>query len=84
MASADAAGRMAIDHALSDGEDFELILAAPPDSARRILADASLGVPLTRIGEFVAEPGLWTVDTDGRRAPLTPRGYEHRGDDGSG
>jgi thiamine-monophosphate kinase len=64
-------------HALSDGEDFELILAVGPDEARRLLRDQPLNVPLTRIGEFVAEPGLWITAPDGTRSPLVPRGYRH-------
>ena len=43
-------GSTPLDHALSDGEDFELILAVPPDDAERMLADQPLGVPLTAIG----------------------------------
>ena len=60
-----------------DGEDFELILAAPPASARRILADQPLAVPVACIGEFLAEGGLWQ-ELDGRRTPLAPSGWEHR------
>jgi thiamine-monophosphate kinase len=83
-------GSTPLDHALFDGEDFELILAAPPDDAQRMLADNTplpLGegrvrgaapMSLYRIGEFVAEPGLWLVDASGQRVPLPPRGYEHR------
>ncbi len=70
-------GRSALDHALGDGEDFELILAVPPDEARRMLRDQPLGVPLTAIGEFVSEPGLWQFDADGSRRPLSPRGWVH-------
>jgi thiamine-monophosphate kinase len=70
-------GSTPLDHALGDGEDFELILAVPPDAAERMLAERPLAVPLTVIGEFVPEPGLWQVDADGRRLPLAPRGYEH-------
>jgi thiamine-monophosphate kinase len=70
-------GSTALDHALSDGEDFELILAVPPQEAQRMLAERPLGVPLTDIGEFVAEPGLWQVDQTGIRQPLTPKGWEH-------
>ena len=35
-------GTSPLDHALSDGEDFELILAVPPESAQRMLADQPL------------------------------------------
>jgi len=71
-------GRSALDHALSDGEDFELLLAVPPDEAARLCAEQPLaGVKLTQIGRFVAEPGLWSVDDPGIRTPLVPRGYEH-------
>lgn len=71
-------GRTPLDHALSDGEDFELILAVPPDEARRLCAEQPLGdVRLTSIGRFVAERGLWAVDHSGTRTPLAPRGYIH-------
>jgi thiamine-monophosphate kinase len=70
-------GSTALDHALWDGEDFELILAVPPQDARRMVRDQPLDVPLAIIGRFVAEPGLWQVDADGRRNELAPRGYEH-------
>ncbi|HLA84241.1 MAG TPA: thiamine-phosphate kinase, partial [Thermoguttaceae bacterium] len=70
-------GLTPLDHALADGEDFELILAAPPDEARRIVAEQPLDVRITDVGEFVAERGLWQTDrTSGRRA-LSPRGWEH-------
>jgi thiamine-monophosphate kinase len=66
-----------LEHALADGEDFELILAVPPDEARRMLAEQPLAVPLTDIGEFVAAPGLWVADAQGGRRPLEPRGWVH-------
>lgn len=68
----------ALDHALSDGEDFELIMAFPRLEAERAIREQAVGTPLTIIGEFIAERGLWSVDSAGNRAPLTPRGYEHR------
>ncbi len=71
-------GTTAVDHALADGEDFELILAVPPESATRMLAEQPLAVPLTRIGEFIEERGLWRIDATGQRATLEPRGYEHK------
>ncbi|HVW37645.1 MAG TPA: thiamine-phosphate kinase [Pirellulales bacterium] len=66
-----------LEHALSDGEDFELLLAVGADEARRLLRDQPLGTSLTAIGEFVPEPGLWQVDLAGTRKPLPPRGWVH-------
>jgi thiamine-monophosphate kinase len=71
-------GSSAIDHALGDGEDFELILAVPPDIAADLLERQPLSVRLTRIGQFIEQPGLFCSGADGKREPLTPRGYEHR------
>ena len=78
LAAQDAPGGSALDHALGDGEDFELILAAGPDEARRMLDDQPLETPLTRIGACTAEPGLWVRDAAGgplRR--MEPRGWRH-------
>ncbi len=66
-----------LEHALGDGEDFELLLAVPPSSAKRMLADQPLAIPLTAIGEFVAERGLWQIDAEGKQSALAPRGFEH-------
>jgi thiamine-monophosphate kinase len=71
-------GSTALGHALSDGEDFELILAVPLNVATKLLSEQPFGVRLTRIGSFVAEAGLFAIRADGKREPLTPRGYEHR------
>ena len=73
-------GSTPLDHALADGEDFELILAVPPRDAKRMLAEQPLAVGLTDIGCFIAEPGLWQADAEGRRTPLEPRGYQHEFD----
>lgn len=70
-------GSTALDHALADGEDFELILAVPPEAAAEMVATQPLECGLAQIGRFVAEPGLWQVDQSGARRPLTPRGFEH-------
>jgi thiamine-monophosphate kinase len=70
-------GSTPLDHALGDGEDFELILAVPPEEARRMLHDQPLGVPLTDIGEFIDGEGLWQAEAQGRR-PLAARGWQHQ------
>jgi thiamine-monophosphate kinase len=74
--SADSAGS-ALDHALGDGEDFELLLAVPGGSAERIVRDQPLDVPVTRIGYFVEEPGLWKACPDGTLEPLRATGWRH-------
>jgi thiamine-monophosphate kinase len=67
-----------LDHALSDGEDFELILAVPPSDTARLITEQPLaGVRLTDIGEMVAECGLWQRDATGGTSAIEPRGWEH-------
>ena len=73
-------GRSALDHALGDGEDFELLLAVPPQEAERILSEKPLEIPVTKIGELTAEPGLWQSAGDGTHKPLAVQGYQHEGD----
>jgi len=73
-------GRPPLEHALGDGEDFELILAVEPKEAKRMLEDMArcpVPVPLTDIGEFISETGLWQREPDGAVSPLTPTGWEH-------
>lgn len=67
----------ALDHALSDGEDFELIVAAPPEVSEAMLAAQPLLIPLTCIGQFTEQPGLWSRQPDGALTPLDRRGFEH-------
>jgi thiamine-monophosphate kinase len=69
-------GRSPLEHALSDGEDFELAFAVAPVDGERLVRDQPLAdVRLTKIGEFVAE-GFW-IEEAGARRPLKPRGWEH-------
>lgn len=79
MATQPGDGRSPLDHALADGEDFELLLALPPDEARRLAADAPclLGSSATVIGEVIEGSGLTARAADGTVSPLEPRGYEH-------
>lgn len=70
-------GKSPLEHACSDGEDFELLLALPPADAERLLREQPLAAPLTRIGRLTAEPGLFGITADGTRTPLAPQGYLH-------
>src|SRR5437588_1135828 len=65
-----------LEHALGDGEDFELVFAVAPEDGRRLLEAQPLpGVTLAAIGEVV-DQGLW-LEENGRRRPLPPKGYVH-------
>ena len=66
-----------LQHALGDGEDFELLLAAPPDAAADDPAGCPLDCPITCIGELIAAQGLWQQSAGGKRSPLEPHGWQH-------
>ncbi len=66
-----------LEHALGDGEDFELLLAAPADVAEAIVRDQPLDCPVTCIGELIADTGLWQTTGGERRTPLEPKGWQH-------
>jgi thiamine-monophosphate kinase len=69
-------GRFPLEHALSDGEDFELILAVSPADGEQLLRSQPVeGIRLFHIGECV-DQGLW-LEENGARRVLEPRGYVH-------
>jgi thiamine-monophosphate kinase len=70
-------GLSPLQHALGDGEDFELVFAVSPEDGRRLIATQPVpGITLCHIGECVAD-GLW-LEEHGQRRPLPPTGYVHR------
>jgi thiamine-monophosphate kinase len=70
-------GRTSLEHALGDGEDFELVFAVSPPEAQRLSATQPVaGVTLAPIGEVV-EQGLW-LEENGLRRALPPMGYVHQ------
>lgn len=69
-------GRTPLEHALGDGEDFELVVAVTPGDGRRLLQDQPIpGIQLHHVGECV-EHGLWLEEAD-HSQPLEPLGYVH-------
>jgi thiamine-monophosphate kinase len=56
--------RIPLEHALHDGEDYELLYTSPSHETG------------LRIGTITAEPGIF-LDRDGKREPLEPKGWEH-------
>jgi thiamine-monophosphate kinase len=71
------AGGDPLDRALADGEDFELLFAAPPAAFARIVARWPFATPPRAIGEIRAGTGI-SLRRAGVEAPVEPRGYEHR------
>jgi thiamine-monophosphate kinase len=66
----------ALDHALADGEDFELLFAVSEETGRFLQSTQPLaGLALTCIGRFIPE-GVWLKRGAGRET-LPPRGYVH-------
>jgi thiamine-monophosphate kinase len=66
-----------LEHALNDGEDFELCVVVPPEQAGRLMAAPPEPARLFRVGEITAEPGLRIRDADGKVSPLEARGFDH-------
>lgn len=65
--------------AIAGGEDYELLIAAPPSAAQQMLKciPAKTGVSLTHIGEVIAAQEVWLQRTDGRRESFAIGGWDH-------
>jgi thiamine-monophosphate kinase len=70
-------GLSPLEHALNDGEDFELCVVTSRADAARLLADPPGPASLFRVGEVTAEPGLRLRDESGQVAPIIARGFDH-------
>lgn len=72
------AGEGSLVEAVTGGDDYELLFTAPAE-AKPSLAHiaAELDLPLTRLGEIRAEPGLAVLDAEGRPLALGVGGYRH-------
>jgi thiamine-monophosphate kinase len=65
-----------LEHALGDGEDFELVFTVSPAEGERLLRDQPVaGITLAKIGECV-DAGLW-LEQGGTRRILEPTGWVH-------
>ena len=62
---------------VSAGDDYELLITAPTTAQKAVQQAAhAASVPLTRIGQIVAEPSIQMQMPDGRAQPLG-NGYNH-------
>ena len=68
-------GRTPLEHAWSDGEDFELILTMSQEDADKV-QEMDFGVELTQIGNIVGRTGLWKRN-QGKFLRLSPQGFMH-------
>lgn len=69
-------GRTPFEHAWSDGEDFELLIAMNQGDAKKV-ESMDLPVPMSRIGTLTSRTGLWQVE-NGRHTRLAPQGFVHQ------
>lgn len=69
-------GRRALEHALSDGEDFELLFCVSRSEAKRILATWRLPTRISLIGE-ITRSGYRLRKPSGEIVTVEPKGYVH-------
>jgi thiamine-monophosphate kinase len=70
-------GRSALEHALHDGEDFELLLTMAGSDARRLIRDKPFETKVTVIGSVREGNDLFLRGADGGERVLEVKGYEH-------
>jgi len=70
-------GKPALEHALHDGEDYELLFTTSPQEAHALLRRKDIPVRITQIGEVFAGSGLWLRHGGQKRLSLEPRGWRH-------
>jgi len=64
--------------ALTHGDDYEIVFAAPSHASGRVAAAArAAGVRVTAVGRIVAGRGVRVLDAKGRRLRLSRVGYRH-------
>ena len=70
-------GRSPLEHALGDGEDFELLFTVSETDGRKLLATQPLDVFVSRIGRVLPGSSCQLVTADGTARTLARLGYSH-------
>ncbi|WP_020469237.1 thiamine-phosphate kinase [Zavarzinella formosa] len=69
-------GKTALEHALGDGEDFELAFTVSEEDGKQLLETYPPDRSTLRMIGRIVESGFWLLD-GGHRHVLAPVGYEH-------
>lgn len=69
--------RSPLEHALSDGEDFELLFTVSPADGQRLLAEAPLSLRISHVGEIIAEQTCLLKTGDNTLQALPRMGWNH-------
>jgi thiamine-monophosphate kinase len=70
-------GKSPLEHALTDGEDFELAFTVDPADGEKLLQTQPIaGITLSHVGVFVPERDLF-LEADATRRRIEPRGFVH-------
>lgn len=69
-------GKTPLEHALSDGEDFELLLAVDTDRAQELQRSAAFET--FRVGEVIETCEVLLRSADGSTQPLPAQGFVHQ------
>lgn len=69
--------RSPLEHALGDGEDFELLFTVSPEVGERLLGNPPVAVPLSKIGVIFPQGTYEIVNEIGERQPLKKSGWIH-------
>ncbi|MBM79968.1 MAG: thiamine-monophosphate kinase [Planctomycetaceae bacterium] len=69
--------RRPLDHALHDGEDFELLFTLSEADSAQLIAAPPAAIRISKIGEIEDSPGCRLRDASGASKPLERRGWEH-------
>lgn len=70
-------GKSPLEHALGDGEDFELLFTVSPEDGKRLLSRPPLAVPIAHIGEITQALDYLLKSPDGALRPLESLGWKH-------
>ncbi|MBM4055560.1 MAG: thiamine-phosphate kinase [Planctomycetes bacterium] len=71
-------GQTPLHHALSDGEDYELLVVLPKIQAKKVLTSRLFPKGIfSCIGEIVENHGIWLRNANGKLRRIRAEGYKH-------